>query len=446
MSARIPDSWVESTFGELNQFNSRTINPAQLPNEEFELYSVPSFPAGKPEYLKGAAIGSTKQTVVPNDVLVCKINPRINRVWQVSVAQQFRQIASSEWIGFRNDVLNANFYRYYFTSSYFRELICADVTGVGGSLTHAQPKKVASFPVPVAPLNEQKRIADKLDAVLARVDACRDRLDRIPSILKRFRQSVLADAASGKLTQAWRQHHPAASTQHVQLRDLALLITKGASPKWQGISYVEPGQEGTLFVTSENVREMKIDVSEPKYVESKFDQKQKRSVLRRGDLLTNIVGASIGRSAIFDSDERANINQAVCLIRLKEDVNRNFILYTLSAPTTLTFMHGEKVDVARANLSLVDIGSIPIAVPSRAEQDEIVRRIEALFAYADRLEDRFTIAHAQVEKLTPATLAKAFRGELLPQDPNDEPADSLLTRITSLSPDKTCKKFAVKGK
>ena len=69
-------------------------------------------------------------------------------------------------------------------------------------------------------------------------------------------------------------------------------------------------------------------------------------------------------------------------------------------------------------------------VPPLAEQQEIVRRVEALFALADQIEARYAKAKAYVEKLTQSTLAKAFRGELVPQDPNDEPASVLLERIT----------------
>lgn len=172
-----------------------------------------------------------------------------------------------------------------------------------------------------------------------------------------------------------------------------------------------------------------MDLSSRKYVDAGFDQKQKRSILRRDDLLTNIVGASIGRTAVFESDEHANINQAVCVIRLKSSVNNYFVLYALSAPAILDFMHGEKVDVARANLSLKDIGNVPVLLPEKGEQDEIVRRVKSLLGYADRFEARYTPARAQVERLTPALLNKAFRGELVPQDPNDEPASVLLERI-----------------
>jgi type I restriction enzyme, S subunit len=203
--SELPITWEEVRFGELNSFSSLTLEPASSPNELFELYSVPSFPSGMPESLHGSGIGSTKQVVGPQDVLVCKINPRINRVWQVSRKQGLRQIASSEWIVMRAPELDARYLRYFFSSAEFRELICQDVTGVGGSLTRAQPKRVSTFKIPIAPLNEQKRIGDKLDAVLARVDACQERLDRIPAILKRFRQSVLTAATSGKLTEEWRQ-------------------------------------------------------------------------------------------------------------------------------------------------------------------------------------------------------------------------------------------------
>ena len=198
-----------------------------------------------------------------------------------------------------------------------------------------------------------------------------------------------------------------------QLRDLTRLITKGASPRWQGFSYVAERSRGVLFVTSENVRALQVDLTAPKYVDAAFSDSQRRSVLNRGDLLTNIVGASIGRSALFDSDERANINQAVCLIRLKEGVEPRFILYTLSSPALIAHLHGKKVDVARANLSLADIGNLPIALPAAAEQTAIVRRVDSLLAAASQLEGRCRALRAITERIIPAALAKAFRGELV---------------------------------
>ena len=87
---------------------------------------------------------------------------------------------------------------------------------------------------------------------------------------------------------------------------------------------------------------------------------------------------------------------------------------------------------AQPNLNTSIVKAISLNIPScNEEQTEIVRRVETLFAYADRLEACYHAARAQVEKLTPSLLAKAFRGELVPQDPNDEPVSELLARIAA---------------
>ena len=326
--------------------------------------------------------------------------------------------------------ISSEFVGYFLQSPQYWETIAEESSGI--TIPNVNASKLKRIPIPLAPRAEQTRIVTKIGELLARVNATRERLAKVPGILKRFRQAVLAAATSGKLTEKWRgrlTNH--ATWKAMQLRDLSELITKGASPKWQGFSYVQP-DEGILFITSENVREMRLDVAEPKYVESALNDAQKRSTLRKGDLLTNIVGASIGRTAIYDLSIPANINQAVCLVRLKAEVNGRFMLYMLSSPNVISYMHGEKVNVARANLSLEDIGDIPLNIPERDEQDEIVRRVEALLSYADRLEARFSSARAHVECLTPALLGKAFRGKLVPQDPSDEPAVVLLERIRAL--------------
>jgi restriction endonuclease S subunit len=322
---------------------------------------------------------------------------------------------------------------------------------VGGSTRDSlNLRDLRPLRLPVAPLNEQLRIVAKLEKLLSRVEAAQARLATTPRILKRFRQSVLAAACSGRLTADWRKQNPNLESAEIYLRrnvpdvvllddgeipaswvccnlgSLSELITKGASPKWQGINY---STRGVLFVTSENVGSGRMLLDVKKYVEPQFNELQKRSILKSGDLLTNIVGGSIGRSAIYDSKELANINQAVAVIRLGKFVDRQYVLSVLNSPMLIDRMHKEKVDVARANLSLKDVADFPIPLAPPQEQQEIVRRVEALFKTADALEARYRTAKAHVDKLTQSILAKAFRGELVPQDPNDEPASVLLERI-----------------
>ena len=124
----------------INKYKSENINPAKTPDTVFEMYSVPIYETGHPEYLRGSQIASNKAVVEKNDILVCKINPRINRVWIVSDESDNLNIASSEWIFVRNNEYNPEFLAWYFRTPRFQKLMTSEVTGIGGSLTRAQPK------------------------------------------------------------------------------------------------------------------------------------------------------------------------------------------------------------------------------------------------------------------------------------------------------------------
>lgn len=153
--------------------------------------------------------------------------------------------------------------------------------------------------------------------------------------------------------------------------DITTKITKGSSPKWQGFDYQS---EGTLFVTSENVRDGFLDVSKPKYLPLEFNQKLKNSQLQQGDILINIVGASIGRSCQYDlSEQQANINQAVCLFRTNELAESDFIQQYLQLPSTINRLLGTQSESARPNLSLSDMRDFLFALPPLPEQRKIAK-------------------------------------------------------------------------
>ena len=110
-------------IGIINDFQNASINPAKEPDTVFETYSVPAFESGHPEYLKGSEIGSSKQRVKKNDILLCKINPRINRVWVVADESDKECIASSEWIVIRNNDYNPDFLAWYLRSQRFQKMM-----------------------------------------------------------------------------------------------------------------------------------------------------------------------------------------------------------------------------------------------------------------------------------------------------------------------------------
>ena len=203
-----------------------------------------------------------------------------------------------------------------------------------------------------------------------------------------------------------------------RLKSLCEVITKGSSPKWQGVNYVEGSGKGILFVTSENVGAGRMLLEQPKYVEKSFNEIEPRSVLRRGDLLMNIVGASIGRAAIFDRDDVANINQAVCLIRLIDKpirINPAFLLRFFNSPTCITFMFDKQVENARANLSMGNIAQFFIPLPPLAEQKRIVARVDQLMALIDNLEQKQTRKRQLGANFTKASL-EALTGAESPEE------------------------------
>lgn len=161
----------------------------------------------------------------------------------------------------------------------------------------------------------------------------------------------------------------------VKLSEISNLITKGASPKWQGINYVD---EGTLFVTSENVREGFIDLSNPKYLENKINEKQPRSVLKNGDILINIVGASIGRAALYELNALANINQAVSLVRTNNDINKKYLITYLNSDGALEQYRENAKGGARDNLSLKNISDLKIPLPTLTKQNEFAEFVKQI--------------------------------------------------------------------
>jgi len=161
----IPTGWTCATYWMLNQHKNKSINPMDSPQNSFELYSVPIYDTGKPEYLTGKEIGSTKQSVEKGDVLLCKINPHLNRAWVVEhYKPELKCIASSEWLIFKSDGLYPEYARLFFMSPSFRSLMLSNVSGVGGSLMRARASAVDSYTIWIPPYNEQIRIVTAVKA------------------------------------------------------------------------------------------------------------------------------------------------------------------------------------------------------------------------------------------------------------------------------------------
>ena len=159
----IPENWVWTCMAEVNEYKSASVDPSKSPDNDFELYSVPAYETGMPEFVKGKEISSSKKSVSRDDVLLCKINPHLNRAWIVPHHKEdIPCLASSEWIIFRNSTILPQYLSYCFTSLYFKELMLSNVSGVGGSLMRAQPAIVSKYLFPLPPVNEQRKIVEAI--------------------------------------------------------------------------------------------------------------------------------------------------------------------------------------------------------------------------------------------------------------------------------------------
>ena len=297
------------------------------------------------------------------------------------------------------------------------------------SMRNISQDKLLGLSIPFAPLAEQTRIAEKLDTVLTRVDACRDRLARVAPLLKRFRQSVLAAATSGRLTEDWRND---SALWEVDIRLSSVgVVSGGLTKNSKRDSYAL--NRPYLRVANVHANELRLDdVSTIGLSEQEFEKTR----LRSGDLLIVEGNGSldqIGRVALW-GNEIEDCSHQNHLIRWRAGsriLPKYALLFLLSPAGREQIVKVASSTTGLHTLSVSKIGALTFSLPGLAEQTEIVRRVETLFAFADRLEARLKTAQIAVDRLTPALLAKAFRGELVPQDPNDEPAAELLKRLAA---------------
>lgn len=192
--------WIEIPLGDLEPGRSERVDPRKTPGELFDIYSVPAFPGGHPETLRGSAIGSSKQRVEPGTILLCGINPRINRVWVVGEKGRNRQIASTEWIAFSpTPGVSGKYLSYFLQQDRIRDFLARNASGVGGSLMRVKGRNCSEIGLPLAPIREQKRIVAEIEKQFTRLDAAVAALKRVQANLKRYRASVLKAACEGRL-------------------------------------------------------------------------------------------------------------------------------------------------------------------------------------------------------------------------------------------------------
>tara|TARA_Y100001933_G_scaffold191746_1_gene191072 strand:+ start:6324 stop:7700 length:1377 start_codon:yes stop_codon:yes gene_type:complete len=292
---------------------------------------------------------------------------------------------------------------------------------------------VESFPVALPPEAEQKVIADKLDTLLAQVENTKARLERIPQILKRFRQSVLAAAVSGRLTEKWRSGDNPEQT-FKKLGEAGIEVKTG--PFGSALHKSDYVNGGIPVINPMHISDGTIKPSEAMTIAHQKYTTLEAWHLRKGDVVVGRRG-EMGRASVVESDEPQLCGTGSMILRVGEDALPKYLEIILRSPTAVSYFNSASVGSTMVNLNQKVIKNLEIYFPSLSEQTEIVRRVDQLFAYADRIEQQVNNALARVNNLTQSILAKAFRGELTEQWRKDNPelisgensAEALLERI-----------------
>ena len=328
----------------------------------------------------------------------------------------------------RADICNMRYLLYFLKYRGFGDVI----SGSAQPQITQEGLKIVS--VSLVPLNEQKRIADKLDQLLAAVDSCKTRLDTIPGIIKRFRQSVVSSAVLGQLTVEWRSQQSESKDQR-HTSSLGKLCQAGRVITYGVIKLGDEISDGVPCLRTSNVRWLRIEIEGIKCIAPSLSSEFSRTILQGTEVLVNVRG-TLGGVAVASSEMKGwNVSREVAVIPVDTSiVDPDFLALWVASDISQRWLKEVQRGVAYVGINIEDLRTLPVELPPLDEQIEIVRRVEALFAVADRLETRYQAARAQVNQLTPSLLAKAFRGELVPQDPNDEPAEKLLERIRASKP------------
>jgi type I restriction enzyme S subunit len=322
--------------------------------------------------------------------------------------------------------------------------------GTGTTVKGIRLEVLRALKFPLPPLAEQKVIADKLDTLLAQVETTKARLERIPKILKTFRQSVLAAAVSGKLTEEWRGDDSYSNSGYPN--DWKMLGFSDVGQLARGKSKHRPRNDPKLFgdeypfIQTGEVANSGGEILKATKFLSEFGLAQSK-LFPKGTLCITIA-ANIADTSILGIDA-CFPDSVVGFTPTANMCNALFVKYLIDV--NKANLEDFAPATAQKNINLKILNAMRIPFPSLDEQTQIVRRVEELFSFADRIEQKANAALKRVNNLTQSILAKAFRGELTAdwraQNPGlisgDNSAEALLEKIKA---EREANKSANKGK
>ncbi|MDC3988189.1 restriction endonuclease subunit S [Polyangium jinanense] len=487
----LPPSWAWARFGDVAKIESNLVDPSD--HQDAPHVAPNHIESGTGVLLpyttiRSDKVTSPKHTFRPGQIVYSKIRPYLAK----AVLVDFAGLCSADMYPVSSRI-DASYLHRWLISPEFTELVSENQGRT--LLPKVNQDALVQLPVPVPPLREQHRITAKLESLTTRSRRAKEALDAVPDLLEQFRQSVLAAAFRGDLTVAWREKTPDVEPAEVLLQriraerrrrweeaELAKMRAKGKVPgdRWKAkyeepepvdvselpelpegwawatsaelLSFVTSGSRGwaefysdagPLFIRIGNLEHhtIELDLSDRQCVTPPPGAEGSRTRVEPGDVLISIT-ADVGMVGIVrDGIGEAYVNQHIALARPVSRELSEYLALFLSTPTGGKHqLVGANRGVTKAGLGLQDITSVKVAVAPLREQAEIVAQLQRFSERIRFLSEARSKVESQLGDLDRSVLSKAFRGELVPQDPTDEPASLLLDRLRAEATDPTGKK------
>ncbi|MBD2254462.1 restriction endonuclease subunit S [Nostoc parmelioides] len=488
----LPDGWLWAKIRELGEVVTGSTplkkNPAFF-GENIPFYKPTDLDAGYEviearEYL--SELGVSQSRLLPAlSVLVTCIGATIGKTGLARKPCVTNQQINA--VILPKEYISPHYFFWIINSPKGQQIIIENASST--TLPIINKSRFSELTLPLPPLNEQRRIVAKIEALKARSQRVKEELEDIPQLLDQFRQSVLAAAFRGDLTADWREQNSNVEPAEALLEriraerrrrweeaELEKMKASGKTPKddkWKE-KYKEPARlaqdilssypDSWTFARAEEVcdfitkgttpaaQKMSAQFGEVPFIKvynltdrgsldfsinptfitkDTHNGELARSKVFPGDVLMNIVGPPLGKVSIVPDDyEEWNMNQAIAVYRAMPGIENRYLCYCLLSNQILSnAVRSAKATAGQFNLTLEICRDLPLPIPSTLEQQRIVNVLERCFALADMLAEQVADAKSKHEILDQSILAKAFRGELVPQDPNDEPASVLLEHI-----------------
>tara|TARA_R110000744_G_scaffold812_4_gene3062 strand:- start:4936 stop:6249 length:1314 start_codon:yes stop_codon:yes gene_type:complete len=437
MKNMLPKNWVETTIGDL--FTLRQGIQVSKPDQSLE------FKKGMVQFLRIVDFTKTNElaryVTDPGETYhMQKDDIALVRYGTVGFVCYGKTgvIANNLFRVIPNIDINKKYVTYYLKSSGFQHSLVSK----GATMQALSFKTVNPILFPLPPLAEQQRIVAKLDELFLHLDSLKNRLNNIPKILKNFRQAVLTQAVTGKLTEEWRVGKELEEWQNHKLNDLCLSITDGdhqAPPR---------AATGVPFLVISNVSKGYFDFeSVTRYVPKDYFESLKYTrVPKLGDVLYTVTG-SYGISLLVNFDKEFCFQRHIAILKPDNSkLDSLYLNYGLSSSLLMNQAHNVATGTAQKTVPLRGIKSFELPLPPKKEQTEIVKRIKHLFTKAAAIEAQYQSLKAKIDSLPQAILAKAFKGELVEQLYTDGDAKELLKEIEKLKSELSGKKKVAKKK